>query len=109
MITTITILETNFDVEWVFDITAHGNAGTAPSLSYPGDPPEPCEFDITILSISTPKQATDATLELPTWLNDLIANHLYERDDINALVQEADQDCYYDYDPDYDRDLRDDR
>lgn len=104
---TVTILETNFEVEWDFEITAHGNSGCAPSLSYPGDPPEPCEFDITILSIAIPNQAADATLELPTWLSDLIATHLYERDDINAIVQQADQDSDYDCDPDYERDLRD--
>lgn len=93
MQTAITILETNFLVEWDYNITAHGNNGCAPSLSYPGDPPEPCEFDIEVLGIEVPNQNADAAaLELPTWLNDLIASHLYERDDINAIVQQADQD-----------------
>lgn len=92
MKTIVTILETNFEVEWDFDITAHGNGGVAPSLSYPGDPPEPAEFDISILGIAVPNQHADVTLELPTWLSDLIATSLYERDDINEIVQRADQD-----------------
>jgi hypothetical protein len=105
MIATVTILETNFEVEWDFNITAHGNGGCAPSLSYPGDPPEPAEFDITILGIEGPQKYGDAALEIPAWLSDLIATHLYERDDINTIVQEADQDSDYDCDPDYERDV----
>jgi hypothetical protein len=97
MKTTITILENNIDVEWGFNITTHGNLGVAPSLSYPGDPPEPAEYDIEVLGIEFPKQAADVTLELPTWLKDLIATHLYERDDINEIVQRADQDRDGDY------------
>lgn len=108
MKTTVTILETNFEVEWDFNITAHGNLGCAPSLSYPGDPPEPAEFDITIFGIAVPNQHADVMLELPTWLSDLIATHLYERNDINAIVQEADQDSDYYCDPDYERDRRKD-
>lgn len=88
---TVTILEANFEVEWDYDITAHGSGGCAPSLSYPGDPPEPCEFDITILGIEGQKKHGDEPLELPAWLSDLIATHLYERDDINVIVQTADQ------------------
>lgn len=104
MITTVTILETNFDVEWNYDITAHGNNGVAPSLSYAGDPPEPCEFDLEVIGVFDPK-APDTILELPKWLHDLIANHLYERDDINEIVQQADQEHGgdYDYDPYDDR------
>lgn len=102
MIATVTILETNFEVEYDFEITSHGSLGCAPSLSYPGDPPEPCEFDITILGIEVPKQAADVILDLPKWLSDLIATHLYERDDINEIVQQADQDRG-DYDPYDDR------
>jgi len=103
MKTTVTILETNFDVECAFDITASGSLGCAPSLSYPGDPAEPCEFDIEILGIEVPKQHADVTLELPTWLSGLIANHLHERDDIHDIVQRADEDRDYGSDPDWDR------
>jgi hypothetical protein len=95
---TVTILETNFDVEYDFDITASG-CGESWS-AYGGDPAEPAEFDLTILSIAVPNQHADVTLELPTWLHDLIANHLYERDDINEIVQRADQERGMD-DPDY--------
>jgi hypothetical protein len=103
MKTTVTILENNFDVEWDYDITTHGNLGVAPSLSYPGDPPEPAEFDIEILGIEFPNQHLDVALELPLWLKQVIASHLYERDDINEIVQQADQESGG-YDPDDYRD-----
>lgn len=98
MKTTVTIAGSELDVEWDYDITAHGNGGVAPSMNYPGDPPEPAEYDIEVLGIEFPKQAADVTLDLPTWLKDLIAAHLYERDDINEIVQRADQDRDYFYD-----------
>lgn len=97
MKTTVTIAGSELDVEWDYDITTHGNGGCAPSLSYPGDPPEPAEYDIEVLGIEFPKQAADVTLELPVWLKDLISTHLYERDDINEIVQQADQDRGGDY------------
>lgn len=100
-IATVTILETNFDVEYEFDITTHGNGGTAPSMTYPGDPPEPAEFDIEVLSISLPSAVADVTLEMPIWLKDLITAHLYERADVNDVVQQADQDRASDHDYDY--------
>lgn len=97
MIATVTILETNFEVEYDYDITASG-CGESWS-AYGGDPAEPAEFDLTILGIAAPNQAADVTLELPIWLSDLILNHLYERDDINEIVQKADQERGgYDYD-----------
>ena len=96
----VTILETNFDVEYVYDITAHGSSGTAPSLTYPGDPEEPAEFDIEVLGI-TLSAKPDAELECPVWLKDLLTEHLYERADINDVVQQADRDRASDHDYDY--------
>lgn len=95
MKTDIVLLETNFVVEWDFDITTHGNGGTAPSLSYPGDPPEPCEFDIEVLALY--KEHDPKEIEFPNWLKDLVTAYLYERDDVNQHVQQADQDHDYDY------------
>lgn len=94
MMASVTILEQNFDVEYDFDIITHGNNGVAPSLSYAGDPPEAAEFDLEVISITKPKEIEP--LEFPNWLKDLILNHLYERDDINQIVQEVDQDRGYD-------------
>lgn len=95
---TVTILETNFDVEYDFDITASGSCGTAPSLTYPGDPEEPAEFDIEVLGIALSAKP-DVELELPAWVKDLLTAHLYERQDINDIVQQADRDKgSYDYD-----------
>lgn len=85
---TVTLLETNFEVEYDFKITTHGYGDSGPSLEHPGDPPEPAEFDLEILSINLPK---GSELELPDWLKKIIEQHLYERDDVNDAVQEADQ------------------
>lgn len=46
--TTIQLLdEEDVDVLIEFEVTSWGSPGCAPSLSYPGDPPEPAEFYIT--------------------------------------------------------------
>lgn len=100
----VTILDNEFEVEWDFTITASGSSGCAPSLNYPGDPPDPCEFDIEIVELRFPKQDADVHLDIPNWLNDMLTTHLLERDDINQVVQEADSERGYE-DPDdaYDR------
>ena len=99
MNTIVTILETNFNVDWTFDITAHGNGGCAPSLSYPGDPPEPAEFEIEILGIERASGPSATPLDLPEWLKTEISEYLYNRNDINEIVQRADQERGS-YDPD---------
>lgn len=38
--------EEDVDVYIEFEITSWGSPGCGPSLTYPGDPPEPPEFDI---------------------------------------------------------------
>lgn len=88
----VTILETAFEVEYDFDITAGGSPESGPSFSSGGEPAEPAEFDIEVLGISVPKQPADVTLEMPDWLRDVIATHLCERADINDVVQQADRD-----------------
>lgn len=93
---TVNILESNFEVEYDFNITAHGSPESW--TAYGGDPAEPAEFDIEILGITFPKQ--DADLDLPNWLKDLLATHLLERDDINEIVQKADQEHSSDYQED---------
>ncbi len=96
--TTIDIAGVELEVEYDFNITASGNGGTAPSLTYPGDPPEPAEFNITINTLRFPKQHADVpNLEIPAWLKDLLEQHLSERDDINDIVQLADQERDYNY------------
>lgn len=89
---TVTILETNFEVEFDFDITAHGCSSNGWD-----EPGWPAEFDIEVLSIAVPKQPSDVTLDMPSWLKGLIATHLCERDDINDMVQRADQERGSDY------------
>ncbi len=84
-IVTVTILEKNFDVEYDYVVTSHGSPATF------DDPAEGAEFELTLLGISVPKQAADVTLEVPAWLESVILEHLYERDDVNLAVQTADQ------------------
>lgn len=38
--------EEDVDVSIEFEVTSWGSPGVGPSLSYPGDPPDPPEFDI---------------------------------------------------------------
>lgn len=89
---TVTILETNFVVEYEFTITTSGTMETSPSFGSGGEPAEAAEFDITVTEICVPKQHADVCLDLPDWLGDLIATHLCGRDDINDIVQQADRD-----------------
>ena len=78
-------------VEYVFTITCHGSPEAGPSYSSGGEPAEAAEFEIEVLGLSFPKQAADLpALEMPPWLRDLLNTHLYERDDINDVVQRAD-------------------
>jgi hypothetical protein len=90
----VTILEVNMEVEYDFNITTHGSQESW--SSYGGDPAEPAEFDIKILGLEFPKQHADVRLEIPEWLKDMLTTHLLERDDINAIVQQADQESDYD-------------
>ncbi len=96
----VTILETNFDVEYDFKITAHGSP--ASYSSYGGDPAEPAEFEIEIIELRTPRQHADVHFEIPAWLDDLLCTHLSERDDVNNVVQQADHERGS-YDPDDER------
>lgn len=97
MLTTITILGQNLDVEYDFNITASGCGETGPTYSSGGEPAEPAEFEIEFLRLS--RGVTG--LEAPEWLIDLIIQHLNERDDINEIVQRADQERSFDDDGDY--------
>ena len=86
----VTILDTNLEVEYDYKITASGSPESW--SAYGGDPAVAAEFEIEVLGIAFPKQTADAPeLELPTWLKDMLTAHLYERDDINKIVQRADQ------------------
>lgn len=86
----VTILDTNLEVEYDYKITASGSPESW--SAYGGDPAEAAEFEIEVLGIAFPKQAADAPeLELPTWLKDILTTHLYNRDDVNEIVQRADQ------------------
>ena len=99
MLSDIVIFETNFAVEWEYNIISHGNGGSAPSWNHPGDPPEPCEYDIEVIALY--KEHDKKELDFPAWLKDLVTEHLYNRDDINDLVQQADMDRGDDRDYDY--------
>jgi hypothetical protein len=87
----VTILEKNFVVEYVFEITARGSPGCPPSLNYPGDPPEGAEFEIEVVALYD----GDKELDVPQWLMTIIEEHLSERDDINEVVQQSEYEQDY--------------
>lgn len=95
---TVTLLETNLEVEYDFNITTGGCSSNGWD-----EPGWAAEFDIEVLGISfsgksSHPSAPDIELQLPKWLSDLLATHLSAREDINTIVQQADQDRGSDYD-----------
>lgn len=82
----ITILGAEFVAEVEFEITSHGHGGTPPSMNYPGDPPEPAEFDIKSVYLRRDDVENAPNLTLPSWLDDLIT----ESDAVNEKIQEVD-------------------
>ena len=105
MKTTVEILGTEMEVEYLIEITAHGSPESGPSYASGGEPAEAAEWDIEILGIDWPKRSklSDVPVpEMPDWLRDLLATHLAERDDINAVAQQIDHERGS-YDPDDER------
>ena len=85
-------------VEYEFKITSRGYPGCGPSFNSPGEPPEPCEFEVTVHGARFPKQHADVpNPELPEWLKDALATHLMGREDIWAIVDAADRDHERDF------------
>jgi hypothetical protein len=93
----IVILENNFEVEFDFEITASGSPEIGPSFSSGGEPAEPAEFAIEILSLCLLK-SPELILEVSDWLKDLLVKHLEQNEDVNAAVQDADRDRGSDFD-----------
>lgn len=89
MKTTIEVAGHELTVEYDFKITAHGCPESGPSYYSGGEPAEPAEFEIEVIDIRFPKQASDVELFMPEWLNQIINTHLSERDDINDIIQQA--------------------
>lgn len=57
--------EEDVDVYIEFEVTHWGSSGCGPSLTYPGDPPEPAEFNIVkIKRLDTDADITDAVESL---------------------------------------------
>ena len=105
----IEILGQQILVDYEFRITSRGSPESGPSYYSGGEPAEPAEFEIAVFGLRWPKKDADVPEpDMPEWLKDLITTHLYERDDINHIVQTADMndDCCGDPDEYYDR-LRD--
>jgi len=89
----ISLLDQEILVDYEIHITSRGSPETGPSYSSGGEPAAPAEFDIEVFGLRWPKKDADISDPfMPDWLRDLIATHLSERDDINALAQEAAED-----------------
>lgn len=51
--TTVTIDDKEVDVLVDYTVTSSGSPGCGPSLTYPGDPPEPPEFEINSITFES--------------------------------------------------------
>ena len=62
-------LSTDLAAQVEFRITTPFYPGTPPSLSYPGDPPEGCEFEVDSITLhhDLPGRLSEP-LDLPGWL-----------------------------------------
>ena len=90
--TYIEIADTEIDVDYDYKITYRGQPATGPTYSSGGEPATATEFELTIVRMRFPKQAADVPdLEIPKWLDDLLATHLSERDDIYLAIVEDDR------------------
>lgn len=86
MKTSITILNTDFEVEYIINITSRGCSAHYGSLIYEGHPADAAEFEVEFLALYKDK----IELTVPDWLKELILEHLYNRKDINEIAQEID-------------------
>lgn len=86
--------EEDVDVLIEFEVTYWGAPGSAPSLSYPGDPPEPAEFYITrVVRADDDRDITTEVDALPDKWRQKIEDLVFDR------VCEIAEDL--DYGPDY--------
>jgi hypothetical protein len=85
MKTSITILEHNCEIEYELKITASG----CPSNGW-DEPGYSAEFDIEVLELVSLAHPENSLL-LPLWLKDIITAHLMERDDINLIANQIDE------------------
>ena len=98
------ILDVPVEADIEYRVTYRGHPGVAPSLSYPGDPPEAPEWDVERVSLSrvVPPDAVvsdnyDPSLQLPPWLEDAICHST----DVEMAIYEAiDEEDRHGYDDD---------
>lgn len=88
----ITILETNFEVEFDFKITAPSYGGSGPSFLSPGEPPKPCEYEIEVLTLY--RAGYSEPLDLPAWLKEVLEEELQQNDAVYEIVAESEHDSY---------------
>lgn len=83
--------EEDVDVYIEFEVTSWGSLGCGPSLEYPGDPPEPPEFDIIKVVRADTKEDITSTIDgLPREYQRKIDELVFER------VCEIAEESYYD-------------
>ena len=115
----IKFLDTDYVVDFDYKITSHGSPAHIGSLTYPGDPGDPMEYEIKLESlrydVPCPHRYPDesdyefmqrmddfekitAPLEVPAWLRSRIETFLECDGDTSAAIEEA---SWHDYDGDY--------
>ena len=101
MILYFEINDKEYAVGFDYKITSRGCSAHMGSLSYPGHPAEPMEWEIDGELTLTAVDAPEVKLEIPEWLNKQLIDDIYEdpKGTIqDAIEQDADKDYYDDRD-----------
>lgn len=78
-------------VEYEIKITEPSRKGHRPSLSGPGEPREPAQFEVEIIDVKEGISGNlSPSLEIPHWMAELLELHLRERDDVCEAADELD-------------------
>ena len=95
------ILGVPLEADVDYTVTYRGHPGVGPSLSYPGDPPEPPEWNVDAVRLrrtdTTGSTDLDPDLECPQWLR----TALEESEDVQmAIYEQIDEEDRHGYDDD---------
>lgn len=82
-----TINDKEYAVEFDYKVTSHGCPAHMGSLSNPGHPAEPMEWEIDGELTLTAGDAPGVGLEIPEWLNKQLIDDIYE--DAEGTIQDA--------------------
>jgi len=91
-------------VEYSYNVTAAAYPGRQADLNQPGEQPEAMEFEVTIDGLTLAGE--NKALEIPDWLREILTDDLLQSDAVYEAIRE---DYESGRDPDYEREMRDER